>query len=65
MRYQYIITVQFEARNGVQQVIWREGIITPSPGQTRSDLFAQVFGQAAREGVNGVPLFFSLEPEDL
>ncbi len=66
MRYHYVITVQFEARNGIQQVSYEYGVITPDPGQTRADLFSQIFLEATRHGgSNPVPLFFSLEPDEL
>jgi hypothetical protein len=64
----YVITLQFEARNGIQQVAYETGVIFPDPGQTRGDLFRRVFkGAAARlgDGANPVPLFFSLEPNAL
>ena len=65
--YHYVITLQFEARNGVQQVSYETGVIFPDPGETRSDLFRRVFQSAVGRGIssNPVPLFFSLEPEDL
>ena len=65
-RYHYVITLQGEMRNGVQSVTYEHGVITPEPGQTRADLFRQVFATAAvRGGPNPVPLFFSLEPDEL
>ena len=65
-RYHYVITLQFEARNGIQQVSWENGVIFPDPGESRSDLFRRVFqGAASRSGDNPVPLFFSLEPDEL
>jgi len=70
MRYHYVITLQGEARNGVQsvayEVAYETGTITPAPGQTRAALFRQIFTNAAgRAGPNPVPLFFSLEPDEL
>ena len=66
MHYHYVITLQFEMRNGVQQCSYEHGVIIPEPGQTRGDLFRQIFrGAASRGGGNPVPLFFSLEPDDL
>ena len=66
MRYHYVITLQGERRDGVQSVTYEHGVITPEPGQTRADLFRQVFRTAAaRVGPNPVPLFFSLEPDEL
>jgi hypothetical protein len=65
-RYHYVITLQGEMRNSHQSVTYESGTITPEPGQTRSDLFRQVFNSAAgRCGPNPVPLFFSLEPDEL
>ena len=66
MRYHYVITLQFEQRNGVQQLSYEAGVIVPEPGQTRADLFGHLFrGAASRGGGNPVPLFFSLEPDEL
>jgi len=66
MRYHYVITLQGEPRNGVQSVAYETGTITPGPGQTRAALFRQIFTDAAgRAGPNPVPLFFSLEPDEL
>jgi len=65
-RYHYVITLQGETRNGVQSVFYEHGVITPEPGQTRADLFRQIFrGAAGRAGPNPVPVFFSLEPDEL
>ena len=66
-RYHYVITIQSEARNGVQQISYEHGVITPEPGQSRGDLFRKIFqGWAIQSGaVNPVPLFFSLEPDEL
>jgi len=72
--YAYVITVQFELRSTLagpaasQLTVSSNGTITPAPGQTRSDVFRQLFADvtAGRPGeVNPVPLFFSLEPEQL
>lgn len=65
--YHYVITLQFEACNGIQQVSYGHGTFTPAPGQSRADVFGQIFDKAARagSGVNPVPVFFSLEPDDL
>jgi len=65
IRYHYVITVQFETVNGVQQVSYGHGVILPAPGETRSDVFRHLFQQRASRGSSPVPLFFSLEPEDL
>jgi len=65
-RYHYVITIQSEMRNGVQKVSYEHGVITAMPGQTRADLFRQIFhGVTAQGGPNPVPLFFSLEPDEL
>ena len=65
-RYHYVITLQGEMRNGVRAVTYEAGVIFPDPGQTRADLFRRVFESAAsRSGPNPVPLFFSLEPDEL
>ena len=65
----YIIALQFETRNGVQPLTWAHGTITPSPGQTRSDVFRHLLDQmtetAGARAVNPIPLFFSLEPNEL
>ena len=65
VRYHDVLTLQFEARGGVQQLSYGHGVIIPAPGETRSDVFRHLFEQMAGRGVNPVPLFFSLEPEDL
>jgi len=68
MTCHYIITLQFEQRNGIQQVSYETGVIFPDPGETRGDLFRRVFQGAADRlggGSNPVPLFFSLEPNEL
>lgn len=66
VRYHYVITVQFEQRNGVQQLSYEADVFEPAPGQTRGDVFRQIFRNATRDrGINPVPLFFSLEPDDL
>jgi hypothetical protein len=65
-RYHYVLTVQFEAQHGIQQISYVHGIIVPEPGQSRSDVFRHLFRQASeRGGRNPVPLFFSLEPDEL
>ena len=64
-RYHYVITLQFEQRNGVQQLQYGHGVIVPGRGESRSDVFRHLFEQLAVHGTNPVPLFFSLEPEDL
>ena len=64
--YHYVITVHFEQRNGAQQISYGHGVIVPEPGESRSDVFRHLFRQMAdRGGLNPVPLFFSLEPDDL
>ena len=65
--YHYVITVQFEQRNGVQSVFYEHGVITPAAAETRGDVFRRIFQGAARQGggSNPVPLFFSLEPDEL
>jgi hypothetical protein len=65
--WHYVITLQFEARNGGQQVYYGHGTFTPAPSQTRAGVFQQIFDQAAKAGggSNPVPLFFSLAPNDL
>jgi len=66
MRYHYVVTLQGETRNGFQALIYEQGVITPGPGDTRADVFRRVFtGAAGRCGPNPVPLFFSLEPDEL
>ena len=66
-RHHYIITLQFETRNGVQSVFYEHGVITPATAETRGDVFRRIFQGAAKQGggSNPVPLFFSLEPEEL
>ena len=66
-RYHYIITLQGETRNGVQPVFYEHGVIEPGPQQTRADLFRQILrGAIAKSSAaNPVPLFFSLEPDEL
>ena len=65
IRYHYVITVQFETVNGIQKVAYGHGITVPAPGESRSDVFRHLFDQMAVRGSSPVPLFFSLEPEDL
>jgi hypothetical protein len=65
-RYHYVITLQFEKQYG-QHVVWESGVMDVGPGDTRADLYRAIFRLAAAKssGVNPVPLFFSLEPDEL
>lgn len=67
MRYHYVMTVQYEQRGAVQQLLYVHGQYRPAAGQTRSEVFAELFAQVAAQGggTNPVPLFFSLEPDEL
>lgn len=66
-RYHYIITLQFESRNGVQGVVYEHGVYAAARDQKRQEVFQAIFQKAAQagSGANPVPLFFSLEPDDL
>jgi hypothetical protein len=65
--FHYVITLQFEARNGIQPVYHEDGVYKTTPGQTRRQVYRDIFDGACRRGsgLSPVPLFFSLEPDSL
>ena len=68
--YHWIITIQYEMRDGHQPVIYAEGIITPGRRQTRQQVFRQIRDKALAGNPHGedwpsVVSFFSLEPDEL
>jgi hypothetical protein len=67
MRYHYVITLQAQLIDNSQRVSYESGTVTPKPGETRADLFGRIAGRLMESArlVNPVPLFFSLEPDEL
>lgn len=69
MRYHYLITVQASKRSGGTMCGTTDDIVDASPGQSRQEVFYEIFQKMCRKlGVHpgdASVLFFSLEPNDL
>lgn len=70
MKYHWVLTIQWGGPPNVIKSTYTFGIYTPRRGQPRSDIFLELFKSAIAQGKepgfhDPVPLFFSLEPEDL
>ena len=65
--YHYIFTYLLEDQNGVQQqrIYSTSGLQTPGPQLTRNELFNLITRDLSVGGAVPIPLFFSLEPNEL
>lgn len=65
--FHYIITVQRSHTSGIQSTT-ASGIITPTPGATRAEVYGQIMGElktAANIDTDVSCIFFSLKPNVL